>query len=178
MKSKQLLLYLSVVIISFILYLFSAVNEAAENIVDAGEKSTAVSLDYSGKEELAKQILFEIRHVDDVAEKAGLYRKIADECSGTEFAQEALWKLSQLYLDDFDEPNVKESISCLERFIKSYPDSGWRSHVEFNLLGLYENEKSWKKVVVLCEKLMAENPNMPNRVKEELMKRYKAAKAK
>ena len=165
----KLLLFFSVIIISIVLGSLSAVEST-------GDKSTAENLIISEKEELAKQIFFEIRQVEDPAEKAMLYRKAAEECSGTESAQEALWKLSQLYLDGFDEPNVKEAIGCLEYFIKIYPDSEWRSHVEFSLLGLYENEKLWTKAATLCDKLIAENPNLPNRLKEELLKRYKSEK--
>ncbi|MCL2767393.1 MAG: hypothetical protein FWE49_01485 [Synergistaceae bacterium] len=171
----KLLLFISVVFISFALNM-AAVVMSAGNDADQGDKSTSASLNDIGKEEMAKQILFEIRNVDDPAAKAMLYRKLAEECSSTEFAQEALWKLSQLHLDGFDEPNVNEAIGCLERFIKIYPDSEWRSHVEFSLLGLYENEKLWAKTAGLSEKLIAENPNMPNRLKEELLRRYKAAK--
>ena len=171
MRLKQYLLFFSVVIISFILNLYTF-TETAGNATNTGDKSAATNLENSRKEELAKQIFFEIRHVEDPAEKAMLYRRIADECSGTEPAQEALWRLSKVYLDDFDEPNVKDAIASLERFIRTYPGSEWRSHVEFSLLGLYENEKLWEKAAGLCEKLIAENPDMPSRLKQELLKRY------
>ena len=175
MKRELCLLFLGVAIVNFTLISLSTV-ETAEKKADIGNILTAANLNGSGKEELAKQIFFEIRHVEDPTEKATLYRRIADECSGTEFAQEALWRLSQLYLDDFDEPDVKNAIGSLEFFIKTYPESEWRSHIEFHLLGLYENEKLWIKAISLCEKLISENPDMPNRLKQELLKRYNAAK--
>ncbi|MCL1940866.1 MAG: tetratricopeptide repeat protein [Synergistaceae bacterium] len=162
---KQYLFFSSVIMISFILF---AASGAEFSPADPDPE----------KEELAKRIFFEIRHVEDPAEKAKLYRKAADECAGTELAQEALWRLSQLYLSGFDEPDVNQAIACLERFVKTYPDSEWRSHAEFSLLGLYENEKLWGKAVALCEKLMEENPDMPRRMKEELQRRFKAAKGK
>jgi tetratricopeptide (TPR) repeat protein len=176
MRLKLYFLLFCVTLISFVLHLSSIFVETAGNTVGYGDKSTTTSSDHSEKEDLAKQMFFEIRQVDDPTEKAVLYRKIVDECSGIELAEEALWRLSQLYLNDFDEPNAKEAIGCLERFIKSYPDSEWRSHVEFSLLGLYESEKLWKKVISLCEKIIEENPNMPSRLKEELLRRYRAAK--
>ena len=169
MKLKLCFLLLSAVIIGLTLHLSSVFIETAENEAHS---------EISDKEDLAKRIFFEIRHVDNPTEKAELYRKAADECSETEFAQEALWRLSQLYINDFDEPNVKEAIDCLEYFIKTYPESEWRSHVEFSLFGLYEKEGLWSKAVALCEKLMAENPDMPSGLKEELSRRYNAAKAK
>ena len=171
----RFLLFASVIIISIVLGSLSAVECTAVK-TDNVEREADVNL-ISGKEELARQIFFEIRYVEDPAEKAALYRKAAEECSGTEFAQEALWKLSQHYVDGFDEPNIKEAIGCLEYFIKMYPNSEWRSHVEFSLLGLYENEKLWVKAASLCEKLIAENSNMPNSLKEELLRRYKRAKS-
>jgi tetratricopeptide (TPR) repeat protein len=179
MRLKQyFLLSICVIVISFILHLSSVFvetagnKETAENKIDSENKLTITSPDRPDKEDLAKQIFFEIRHVDDPAEKAGLYRRIIDECSGIVLAQEALWRLAELYLDDFDEPNVKEAIACLEQFIRIYPDSEWRSHVEFRLLGLYENEKLWEKMTGLYNKIINENPNMPGSLKDELFKRY------
>jgi len=192
MKLKIFFLILGVIFISFALNLSSSIIETAENKnkIDSGDKSVVISADNSSKadapsktdnsykEELANQIFFEIRHVDDPAEKAILYRKVADECRGIEHAEEALWILSQLYLNDFEVPNVKEAIACLEQFIKLYPNSEWRSHVEFSLLGLYENEEFWEKVIVLCEKIIKDDSNMPSRIKEGLTERYMAAKVK
>ena len=172
----KFLLFISVIIISLVLGSLSAV-ECTGVKTDSGDNATGANLKVSVKEELAKQIFFEIRYVEDPTEKAKLYRKAAEECSGNEFAQEALWKLSQHYVDGFDEPNVKEAIGCLEYFIMMYPDSEWRSNIEFSLLGLYENEKLWTKATTLCEKLITENQNMPNRLKEELLRRHKIAKS-
>ena len=176
MKLKLCLLVLSTVCISFIIIISSTIIETAENIVDSVDEIPITNTNISDKEELAKHIFFEIRHVESPAEKALLYRKITDECSGIVNAQEALWRLSELYLNDFDEPNVKEAIGCLEEFTKLYPDSEWRSHVEFSLLGLYENEKAWAKVVKLCEKILKEDSNMPRNLKEELIRRQKEAR--
>lgn len=178
LKIKICLLFLSAVFISFIINLSSTIIETAENKADSGDVNIVMSPKDLEKEELAKQIFFEIKQVDNPAEKAVLYRKITDECSGIALAQEALWRLSELYLNDFDEPNVKESIGCLEKFIKLYPDSEWRYHVEFSLLGLYENEESWDKVVRLTEKILKEDSNMPRNLKEELIRRQKTAKNK
>ncbi|MCL1875180.1 MAG: hypothetical protein FWF87_02840 [Synergistaceae bacterium] len=176
MKLKLCLLLLSAVCISLIINFSSTIIETAENKADSVDEITAISPNNSDKEEFAKQMFFEIRHVENPAEKAVLYRKITDECSGIALAQEALWKLSELYLNDFDEPNIKESIGCLENFLELFPDSEWRSHVEISLLGLYENEKAWNKVVILCEKILKEDSNMPRNLKEELIKRQNTAK--
>ena len=178
MRLKLCFLLLSVVIIGFILHSLSIFAETAGSKDNAENNSLVASVENSEKEDLANQIFYEIRNVEKPEEKAVLYRKVVDECPGAELAQEALWRLSQLYLDDFDEPNVKEAIGCLELFIKSYPDSDWRPHVEFSLLWLYESEKLWEKMTGLYEKIVSENPNMPSRLKEELLTRYNAAKAK
>ena len=188
MRLKLFFMVISVIFISFALILSSTIIETSENKVDSEGKTVVInvdnsnpvviSMDNSYKEELANQIFFEIRYVDEPEEKAVLYRKVADECRGIEHAQDALWRLSQLYLNDFDVPNVKEAIGCLEQFIQLYPNSDWRSHVEFSLLGLYENEKLWEKVITLCEKIIKDDSNMPSRIKEGLTERYMAAKLK
>jgi len=67
-----------------------------------------------------------------------LYLGVIDECPDTEAAQEALWSLAGLYLDDFDEPEETKAQEVLEYFIKKYPDSSWIPHVENRLLWLYE----------------------------------------
>lgn len=126
---------------------------------------------------LALQLIFEAGRVEAPDEKATLYRRTADECGDTPLAQEALWRLSQLYVDGFDEPKMKEAVSCLEEFTGKYPHSEWLSNVEMTLLGYYESEKLWKKFVSLGQKIL-EDKNMPKKYKDEIATRVHAARAK
>jgi hypothetical protein len=73
---------------------------------------------------------------DDAAEKEKLFLRMIEECPETEAAQEAHWALSNLYLDDFDEPQEDKARAILESFLKRYPASQWVLHVESRLAWL------------------------------------------
>jgi hypothetical protein len=69
----------------------------------------------------------------EAALREKLYLALIDECPVTEAAEEAYWALSNLYLDDFDEPKEDKAQEILEKFLERYPASQWRSHVEDRL---------------------------------------------
>ena len=85
---------------------------------------------------LARDYRFEISRTTDVPERESLYLRLMDECPDTEIAEESYWALSNLYLDDFDEPREDKAREILELFLKRYPSSRWASHVEGRLLWL------------------------------------------
>ncbi|MDR1377109.1 MAG: hypothetical protein LBJ22_06330 [Synergistaceae bacterium] len=66
---------------------------------------------------------------DDAAAREGFYLRLIDECPETEAAERAHWALSNLYLDDFDEPRENDARQILERFVERYPSSRWVLHV-------------------------------------------------
>jgi hypothetical protein len=70
------------------------------------------------------------------AEKEKLFLRLIEECPETDAAEEAYWALSNLYLDDFDEPQEDKAREILESFLKRYPASQWVLHVESRLAWL------------------------------------------
>ena len=79
---------------------------------------------------------FAISRATDVSEREALFLRMIAECPDTKLAEEAHWALSNIYLDDFDEPKVDKAIEILELFLKRYPSSRWGPHVESRLLWL------------------------------------------
>ncbi|MDR1378686.1 MAG: hypothetical protein LBJ36_06490 [Synergistaceae bacterium] len=78
--------------------------------------------------------------VSDAAERERLFLRLIEECPKTEAAEESYWALSNLYLDDFDEPQEGKAREILESFLKRYPASQWVSHVESRLSWLQGKE--------------------------------------
>jgi len=85
---------------------------------------------------LAIDYRFAISRTTDASEREALYLRMIDECPDTELAEEAYWALSNLYLDDFDEPKEDKAKEILELFLERYPSSPWTTHVESRLLWL------------------------------------------
>ena len=85
---------------------------------------------------LALEYRFAISRTTDVLEREALYLRMMDECPDTETAEESYWALSNLYLDDFDEPREDKAREVLELFLERYPSSRWAEHVESRLLWL------------------------------------------
>ena len=73
----------------------------------------------------------------DAEAREKLYLALIGDCPETQAAEEAHWALSNLYLDDFDEPMEKEAKEILEKFLERYPTSQWRRHVENRLASLW-----------------------------------------
>ena len=82
---------------------------------------------------LALEYRFAISRTTDVSEREALYLRMMNECPDTETAEESYWALSNLYLDDFDEPKEDKAREILELFLKRYPSSRWGAHVESRL---------------------------------------------
>jgi hypothetical protein len=78
---------------------------------------------------------------DDAAAREALYLRLIDECPETEAAERAHWALSNLYLDDFEEPRESDARKILERFVERYPSSRWVLHVTDRLAWLWEEKR-------------------------------------
>ena len=90
------------------------------------------------QEILAREYQFQISRTpsNEADEREALYLRLITECPATEAAQEAYWVLSNLYLDDMDEPQEGKAREILERFLERYPSSQWGPHVENRLVWL------------------------------------------
>ncbi|MDR1874471.1 MAG: hypothetical protein LBQ90_05575 [Synergistaceae bacterium] len=125
-------------------------------------------------EELARQeaLILEYRlslartPADEAEARERIYLGMIGEGPDTEAAQEALWALAGLYLDDFDEPQEVKAQEVLEYFIKKYPDSPWIPQVENRLLWLYEGSSNQTRIVELYEKILQRD--MPPSLRQSL----------
>lgn len=129
------------------------------------------------KDDLAVTLLYSAARAEKPEEKAAFFKQTADECAGTPFAPEALWRLSQLYVDGFDEPDIKNAAKALERFCSEYPQSEWLFNVQMTLLGYYENLKDWKNYTALSGKIL-ENKSVPQNLRDDIARKHTEAKKK
>ena len=109
--------------------------------------------------------------------REALYLRLIDECPETEAAEEALWALTNLYLDDFDEPQPDKARQVLERFLERHPSSPWLPHVESRLLWLYEGTENHARVLELFENVLKHDMPIVSRLPLALRcaQRYEAA---
>ena len=91
---------------------------------------------------------------DQVKERETLYDEIVKSCPKTEAAEEALWALSNLYLDAFPEPQERKAQEALELLLKRYPDSIWGIQVRSRLVLLYSETEHRKRAAELCRELL------------------------
>lgn len=126
-------------------------------LAGAGRSAAAVSEKARLKQEnraLDYQLQLARTAAEDVEERERLYLSLVDECPDTEAAQEALWALANLYLDDFDEPQENRAQEVLEYFVKHYPASAWIVQVENRLIWLYEDTGNQVRVPELYEDIL------------------------
>lgn len=67
-----------------------------------------------------------------------IYSEIIRRCPEAPQAQEAYWRLSNLYLNAYGEPQNKEIIKLLEEFMNRYPDSKGIPNIRRRLIMAYE----------------------------------------
>ena len=91
-----------------------------------------------------------------VEERESLYHEIVESCPATEEAEEALWALSNLYLDAFPEPKEQAAQEVLELFLDRYPDSAWGLHVRSRLILLYSGTDKRERAAELCRELLGQ----------------------
>ena len=85
-----------------------------------------------------------------VKERESLYQEILESCPATKEAEEALWALSNLYLDAFPEPKEQAAQEVLELFLDRYPDSAWGLQVRGRLILLYSGMEKRERAAELC----------------------------
>ena len=93
-----------------------------------------------------------------VEERESLYHEIVESCPATEEAEEALWALSNIYLDAFPEPQEQTAQEVLELFLDRYPDSAWGLQVRSRLILLYSGTERRERAAELCRELLGRRP--------------------
>ena len=91
-----------------------------------------------------------------VEERESLYQEIVESCPATREAEEALWALSNLYLDAFPEPKEQSAQEVLELFLDRYPDSAWGLQVRGRLILLYSGTEKRERAAELCRELLGQ----------------------
>lgn len=91
-----------------------------------------------------------------VEERESLYHEIVESCPATEEAEEALWALSNIYLDAFPEPQEQTAQEVLELFLDRYPDSAWGLQVRGRLILLYSGTEKRERAAELCRELLGQ----------------------
>lgn len=87
-----------------------------------------------------------------------LYVRVIDECPDTEQAEEAYFRLSNLYRMGYDPPKYEALRRLLEEFLERHPDSEGVPEMRERLLRAYENSGQWQAVVAVYDELV---PVMP-----------------
>lgn len=78
---------------------------------------------------------------DDADAREAVCLSIIQDCGGTEEAEAAYWRLADIYLDAFDEPQEQKARDVLKRFIERCPNSRWVTHARLRLLELGGDKK-------------------------------------
>jgi len=131
----------------------------------AADAGTAAAQD---PQALAKALFEQIRQADtyDLTTIERLYLEVMEKCPETDQAQESYWRLSNLYLQAYDDPKYPEARALLERFLARYPDSEGVPLVKRRLAFVYEEMKDWPKTVEIYSELFAA-PEVPPEVLQE-----------
>ncbi|MDR2180053.1 MAG: hypothetical protein LBP21_07070 [Synergistaceae bacterium] len=97
--------------------------------------------EFQRQEALALEYRWKIDRTSDPAAREALYLRLIEECPETEAAERAHWTLSNLYLDDFEDPREDDARKILERFVKRYPSSRWLLHVTDRLAWFWGDKR-------------------------------------
>lgn len=127
-----------------------------------GNCDTKTKLSIEEQEKLVKELFTQMSKADkyDTDVFIRLYTRVINECPDTEKAQEAYWRLSNLYLQAFDKPDYEKIASLLEEAVRRYPNTPATPHYKQRLLRAYEETKQWKKAVGLYEEALKSNPEI------------------
>ncbi len=133
-----------------------------QSIIALGNCPTKKKLSLKEQEELARELFIKLSKTDasDTKVFIELYGRVIEECPETERAQEAYWRLSNLYLQAFDKPDYGKIAALLEEAVRRYPDTPATPHYKQRLLRAYEETMQWQKAVVLYEEGLKANPEI------------------
>ncbi|MBI3037818.1 hypothetical protein HYY75_02025 [bacterium] len=127
--------------------------------------SSEAKLSLAEQEKLALKLYDEMFHADkwefDIFVKA--HKEVIEKCPDVELAQESCWRLSNLYLQGYDEPDYDGIIEVLGHLIKNYPNSPFLPDAKNRLLNAFQSTGRSDKVVELYEELFKLNPQPSDR---------------
>lgn len=123
-------------------------------------KTTPTPLPLAEQQRRAAELFERLRQVDRFAyeEIERLYLRVINECPDTDEAEEAYFRLSNLYRMGFDPPQYDRLRQLLESFLDRYPDSPGRAEMEERLLRAYENSGQWTQAIAIYERFVPELP--------------------
>lgn len=124
------------------------------------KKDTKLSLEE--QEKLAKELYGTMAKTDkwETDTFIKLYNQVIEQCPDTKWAQESLWRLSNLYLLANDPPEYQKITELMEKLVSRYPDSPLIPDAKNRLLIAYEETGNYKKALSLYEDLFEKNPEI------------------
>jgi tetratricopeptide (TPR) repeat protein len=154
-------------ILIFIIVFFFPHNLFADNYKDPAipleKKDTKLSPEE--QEKLAKELYGKMAKTDewDTETFIKLHRQVIEQSPDTRWAQESLWRLSNLYLLTKDPPEYPKIIELMEQLIGKYPGSLFCPDAKHRLLIAYEQTGNYRKAVALYEDIFARDPGIVGR---------------
>ncbi|MFZ3136011.1 MAG: tetratricopeptide repeat protein [Thermodesulfovibrionales bacterium] len=135
-------------------------SESKSGSSPAEKKDTRLSLEE--QEKLAKELYGIMAKTDkwETDTFIKLHNQVIEQCPDTKWAQESLWRLSNLYLLANDPPEYQKITELMEKLISKYPDSPLISDAKNRLLISYEETGNYKKALSLYEDLFEKNPEI------------------
>lgn len=136
------------------------IDKSSIQVIDSCEAMKKLSI--QKQELIAKNIFKKLSKTDEKNTEVFIenYKRVINECPDTEWAQEAYWRLTNLYLNAVEKPDYERVISLLEEAIKKYPNTPATPHYKKRLLFVYEETKQWSKAVKLYEEAIKNNPEL------------------
>jgi tetratricopeptide (TPR) repeat protein len=140
-----------------------ASSESKSGSSSAEKKDTRLPLEE--QEKLAKELYGIMAKTDEWDTEAfiKLHRQVIEQCPDTRWAQESLWRLSNLYLSAKDPPDYLEIIDLMEQLSTKYPGSLFCPDAKHRLLIAYEQTGNYRKAVALYEDMFARDPGIVGR---------------
>ena len=136
-------------------------SSESESGISPAEKKD-IRLSPEEQEKLAKELYGVMAKTDkwetDIFIK--LHNQVIEQCPDTKWAQESLWRLSNLYLLANDPPQYQKISELMEKLISRYPDSPIIPDAKNRLLRSYEETGNYRKAVSLYEDLFEKNPEI------------------
>jgi hypothetical protein len=90
-----------------------------------------------------------------------IYGEIIQKCPQTRWAEQAYWRLSNLYRYAYETPRHEKVIELMKEFLGRYPDSARALDVKNRLIRSYEQTRAWCKAARLYPDIAAAVPRPP-----------------